>query len=149
MLLYRQADASVEVLLVHPGGPFWARKDDGAWTIPKGLRQPGEEAEVTARREFAEETGAELDIPLAHLGAFRQPSGKMIDVFVGRGDFEPAGLASNTFSLEWPPRSGLRVAFPEVDRAAWFGPNDALRKITKGQIAMLESFFSRGQPACR
>jgi predicted NUDIX family NTP pyrophosphohydrolase len=141
VLLHRSSAAGTEVLLVHPGGPFWARKDDGAWTIPKGLREPGEAAEDTARREFAEETGGRLDLPLAHLGSFRQPSGKIIDVFTARGDFDPSALASNTFLLEWPPRTGTLVPFPEVDRAAWLGPDEAFRKIVKGQRPILEAFF--------
>lgn len=143
VLLFRSSPAGTEVFLVHPGGPFWARKDDGAWTIPKGLREPGEDAEVAARREFAEETGAQLDLPLEHLGAFRQPSGKVIDVFTGRGDFDPASLVSNTFLLEWPPRLGSRVPFPEVDRAGWFGRREALRKIARGQGPILEAFYDK------
>lgn len=142
VLLHRPGAAGPDVLLVHPGGPFWARKDDGAWTIPKGLAAPGESVEETARREFAEETGMRLDAALAHLGSFRQPGGKIIDVFTARGDFDPATLVSNTFDLAWPPRSGRIATFPEVDRAGWFGRDMAFRKMTKGHRPILEAFYA-------
>ena len=142
VLLFRSGPGGIEVLLVHPGGPFWTRKDDGAWSIPKGLREPGEDVEATARREFAEETGMHLDLPLGHLGSFRQPSGKVIDVYTGRGDFDPGSLVSSTFQIEWPPRTGTLVTFPEADKASWFGRDEAFRKITKGQRTILDAFFA-------
>ncbi len=141
VLLYRNTRPGREVLLVHPGGPYWARKDDGAWTLPKGLVEPGEEEEAAARREFAEETGLALRGPLERLGVFRQPGGKRITVFTAPGSFDPATLASNTFQLEWPPRSGRLVDFPEVDRAGWFDESRALQKIVRGQRQILDTFF--------
>lgn len=148
ILLHRPSRAGTEVLLVHPGGPFWSRKDDGAWTIPKGLEGPGEDPEAAARREFGEETGMAIRGPLQPLGVFRQPSGKIITVFTSPGDFDPATLASNMFSLEWPPRSGRTASFPEIDRAGWFGEEDAMRKMVAGQRPILATFFKisgRGQ----
>ena len=136
ILLYREVrGGGVEVLLVHPGGPFWAKKDDAAWSIPKGLTDEGEPLLAAARREFAEETGMVPEGEFIDLGEFRQASGKRISAFALRGDFDPAQLKSNLFSLEWPPKSGKLVEFPEVDRAAWFDVATALRKATKGQVA--------------
>ena len=141
VLLHRLSQTGPEVLLVHPGGPYWARKDDGAWTIPKGNEMPGETPEAAARREFAEETGTAIDGPLRLLGAFRQPSGKIVTAFACRGDFDPATLASNTFTLEWPPRSGRTAEFPEADRAAWFTAEDALTKIVRGQRPIIAALL--------
>jgi predicted NUDIX family NTP pyrophosphohydrolase len=143
ILLYRLSGPQIEVLLVHPGGPYWAKKDAGAWTIPKGGYQPGEDAFSAARREFAEELGAEAEGKVLALGAFRQSAAKIVEVWAIEGAFDPSSLASNTFSMEWPPRSGRRSAFPEVDRAAWFGPAEARRKILKGQRPILEALFGR------
>jgi predicted NUDIX family NTP pyrophosphohydrolase len=144
LLLYRHRQGGVEVLLVHPGGPFWARKDDGAWSIPKGEHGPGEDPLAAARREFAEETGAESPAgDTAALGAFRQPSGKIIDAWAVEGDFDPATLKSNTFTMEWPRRSGRIIEVPEVDRAGWFAPEDAARKLIKGQRPILEALLRR------
>ena len=143
VLLYRQAAAGPEVLLVHPGGPFWARKDDGAWSIPKGLVGPDEPPEAAARREFEEETGTRLDAPLLPLGAFRQPGGKTVVAFAAEVDLDPDDIRSNTFTMEWPPRSGRMAEFPEVDRAAWFDPDTAARKILKGQRPILEALLAR------
>ncbi len=142
ILLYRGAGSSCEVLLVHPGGPFWAKKDDGAWSIPKGLIEPGEDPLQAARREFAEETGFVPEGEYVPLGVFRQPDGKLVHAWAVRGDFDPRQLKSNTFTMEWPPKSGQMREFPEADRAAWFAPEAALRKITKGQRPMLATFFS-------
>ena len=139
ILLYRRPATGLEVLLVHPGGPFWARKDAGAWSIPKGLCEPGEDAGAAARREFAEETGLAVTGPLTALGSFRQPSGKVVVAFAAEGDFDPARLRSNTIELEWPPRSGRRIEVPEADRAEWFRPEAAREKLLKGQIAILEA----------
>lgn len=141
LLLYRGPEP--EVLLVHPGGPFWARRDDGAWSIPKGEYEEGEEPETAARREFAEETGYEPAGPALALGSFRQSAAKTVMVWALEGDFDPATLQSNTFTMEWPPRSGHLGTFPEVDRAAWFTPPQAERKILKGQLPILDALYRK------
>ena len=120
ILVYRETNATLEVLLAHPGGPFWARKDAGAWTIPKGLVEIGADLLATAEREFTEETGFVAEGPFVPLAAVRQTSGKVVHAFACRGDFDPTKVISNMFEIEWPPRSGQRRQFPEVDRAAWF-----------------------------
>ena len=132
ILLYRRRAGGVEVMLVHPGGPFWAKKDRGSWSIPKGLVDEGEDHLAAAKREFFEETGAPIDGSFVELGAFKA-SGKTIVVFACEGDFDPSSLKSNTFSMEWPPRSGRKAEFPEADKAAWFSLDEALEKATKGQ----------------
>jgi predicted NUDIX family NTP pyrophosphohydrolase len=126
------------VLLVHPGGPFWRNKDDGAWTIPKGERNPGEDTESTARREFAEELGEVPAGPLVPLGQIRQRAGKRVDGFALEGDFDVERIAGSSFEIEWPPRSGRRQSFPEVDRAQWFSPEEARRKINAAQIPFID-----------
>jgi predicted NUDIX family NTP pyrophosphohydrolase len=133
ILLYRHAAAGPELFLAHPGGPFWAKKDDGAWTIPKGLLEDGEDELAAARREFAEETGCNVAGEAVALGAYTQPGGKVVVAFAVEGDCDPTQLRSNTFTLEWPPCSGRMSEFPEVDRAAWFTPTEASRKLLKGQ----------------
>ena len=138
ILLYRRKGRSLELFLVHPGGPFWAKKDDGAWTIPKGLIEEGEEPQAAARREFEEETGVAVTVPLAELGAFRQPSGKIVIAYAAEGDCDATAIRSNEFEMEWPPKSGRMAKFPEVDRADWFSPEAALGKILKGQRAIVE-----------
>ena len=144
ILLYRRSRGAVEVLLVHPGGPFWARKDEGAWSIPKGEYAPGEEALAAARREFAEETGARApDGQPIPLGAFRQPSGKIVEAWAIEGDFDPSTLKSNTCVVEWPPRSGRTCEVPEVDRAGWFSLEEAARKLQKGQRPILDVLLQR------
>ena len=143
ILLYRRAPDGIEVFLVHPGGPFWVKKDEGAWSIPKGECQPGEDALAAARREFAEETGLRLEGEVVALGSFRQSSAKTVDVWAVEGDADPSKLTSNTFAMEWPPRSGRTQDFPEVDRAAWFTPAEAARKILKGQAPVLEALAVR------
>ena len=143
ILLYRRRGPQIEVLLVHPGGPYWAKKDEGAWTIPKGGYEPGEDAFAAARREFREETGAALDGEAVALGAFRQSAAKIVEVWAVEGAFDPAALVSNTFAMEWPPRSGRTSEFPEVDRAAWFAPDLAWRKILKGQRPILQALWRR------
>jgi predicted NUDIX family NTP pyrophosphohydrolase len=136
--MYRRRAGTLEVFLVHPGGPFWARKDAGAWSIPKGEIDPTEEPLAAARREFAEETG------LAAAGAFRplapvtQAGGKIVQAWAVEGDLDPSALQSNTFSIEWPPRSGRQRTFPEVDRAAWFSLDVAREKINPAQAALLD-----------
>jgi predicted NUDIX family NTP pyrophosphohydrolase len=132
-----------EVFLVHPGGPFWAKKDLGAWSIPKGEYEPGEDPEAAARREFAEEVGAVPTGPLVPLGTFKQPGGKIVLAFALAGDFDPAALVSNTFELQWPPRSGRTITVPEVDRAAWFDLDAAREKLLVGQRPILDEFAAR------
>ncbi len=143
LLLYRTAKGAPEVLLVHPGGPYWARKDDGAWSIPKGLTDQGEEPLAAARREFEEETGHRPEGEFIPLGDFRQPSGKTISVWAVAGDLELKYFRSNIFAMEWPPKSGRTQTFPEADRAAWFTLHEAQRKILKGQRAMLDVLRDR------
>jgi predicted NUDIX family NTP pyrophosphohydrolase len=146
LLLCRQRDLSAEVFLVHPGGPFWAKKDAGAWSVPKGIVNPLEDELACARREFHEETGFDSkDGGYPHdLGIFLQPSGKRLHIWAVEGDCDPAALRSNSFELEWPPKSGRRERFPEVDRGGWFNREHALLKITKGQRPVIERFFSPG-----
>jgi predicted NUDIX family NTP pyrophosphohydrolase len=152
ILLFRRPPPDLEVMLVHPGGPFWAKKDEGAWSIPKGLANEGEDLLAAAKREFLEETGMAVDGEFLDLGAHKQPSGKTIAAWACEGDFDPATLNSNPFSLEWPPRSGRMTEFPEIDRAAWYSIDDALVKISKGQkpiVAALDELIagSGGQPS--
>ncbi|HMK78542.1 MAG TPA: NUDIX domain-containing protein [Xanthobacteraceae bacterium] len=137
LLVYRQTHA-IEVLLAHPGGPFWAKKDAAAWTIPKGLVDPGEELLAAARREFTEETGFVAQAPFSPLAPVKQKSGKIVHAFACTGDFDPAGLTSNTFETEWPPRSGRRRSFPEIDRVAWFALAAAREKILAYQLPLLD-----------
>jgi predicted NUDIX family NTP pyrophosphohydrolase len=143
LLLFRETPEGVEVLLVHPGGPYWARKDDGAWSIPKGEFSDDEEPLAAARREFEEETGQGVDGDFLPLESLRQPSGKLVLAWAVAGDFDPSVLRSNTFSMEWPPKSGRLQQFPEVDRAAWFGIDAAKQKILKGQAPFLEQLLTR------
>jgi predicted NUDIX family NTP pyrophosphohydrolase len=147
LLLYRRTGAqSFEVLLAHPGGPFWKNKDEGVWTIPKGEYEEPEEPLAAAQREFAEETGREASPPFQPLGEAVQKSGKRILAWAFAGDFDPAQLRCNTFEMEWPPRSGRMQAFPEIDRVAWWAPEAARRMINPAQavfIDRLEAFFTR------
>ena len=141
LLLFRRGNAEVEVLLVHPGGPFWARKDDGAWSIPKGLYEDDEDPLAAAKREFAEEVGMPIDGEFIALGEFKLPSGKRLCVWAIEGDLEATSVTSNLFEMEWPPKSGKRAQFPEVDRAGWFTTDQARVKLTKGQVQVLEAFL--------
>jgi len=141
ILLFRRRRGTIEVLLAHPGGPFWAKKDEGAWSIPKGVYEPGEDGLSAARREFAEETGAQTEGEAVALGAFRQSSAKTVDVWAIEGEFDPARLKSNTFALEWPPRSGRRREVPEIDRVQWFALDEASRKMLKGQRPILQALL--------
>ena len=122
---------------MHPGGPYWARKDDGAWSIPKGEYEQGEEALLAAQREFLEETGVAVNGPFLALAPVRQPSGKIITAWAVEGDLDPTRLRSNRFSLEWPPKSGVMQSFPEVDRGAWFSLVHARGKLSPGQRPLL------------
>ena len=139
LLLYRLTSRGLEVLLVHPGGPFWANKDLGSWSIPKGETAEGEDLLAAAHREFCEETGTSAEGPSFSLGQLRQRSGKIIHAWAVRGDFDPRELHSNTFELEWPRGSGAMRAFPEVDRAAWFDLTEARRRILPGQAGFLDA----------
>jgi predicted NUDIX family NTP pyrophosphohydrolase len=143
LLMFRRSGSTVEVLLVHPGGPYWARKDDGAWSIPKGLFEDGEDALAAARREFEEETGHVTEGPFAELGVFRQPSGKRVHAFAVEGEFDLESFKSNSFAMEWPPRSGRITKFPEADRAAWFGEAEAVVKITRGQRPIIGALLGQ------
>ena len=139
ILLYRIGDGGVvEVLIGHMGGPFWARKDAAGWSIPKGEAAPGEEPLAVARREFAEELGSPVPADrFLDLGELRVSSGKVLTVWAAEGDLDPAATVSNTFTMEWPPRSGRLQEFPEIDRSAWFSVDDAREKLVKGQVPFL------------
>lgn len=139
ILLYRGKETARDVLLVHPGGPFWTKKDLGAWSIPKGEYDASEDPLAVAKREFAEELGSPPpETGYLELGELRQPSGKRITAFAVAGNFDPAKLKSNLFELEWPPKSGRLQSFPEVDRAQWFTLADAREKIQTGQAPFLD-----------
>ena len=142
VLLYRRSAEGVEVLLVHPGGPFWTRRDLGAWSIPKGEYGSDEEPAAAARREFAEELGIELLGELRPLGDVRQKAGKRVIGFAVEGDLDASTVRSNSFEMEWPPRSGRMQSFPEIDRAEWFDLGSARRKIIPGQVPFLDRLVS-------
>ena len=146
LLLFRETSAGLEVLLVHPGGPFWAKKDAGSWSIPKG-EFTGEEPLAAAQREFEEELGARPVGDFIPLQPLEQPGGKLVFAWALRADFDPSSLNSNTFSMEWPPKSGRQHDFPEVDKAAWFGLETARRKILKGQAPFLDQLVMRVENA--
>ena len=138
ILLHRLRGSRIEVFLVHPGGPFWAKKDAGAWSIPKGEFEVGQDPLEAAKREFKEETGFAVEGNFIELTPVKQPGGKVVYAWAVMGDCEAESIKSNTFSLKWPPRSGKRKEFPEVDRAGWFTPEVAREKILKGQLNFLE-----------
>ena len=143
LLLYRIADGGIEVLIGHPGGPFWARKDAGAWSIPKGEYVEGEDPWTVAQREFEEELGkAPPDGPRIDFAPMKQPSGKVITAFAVRGDLDLEGTYSNTFELEWPKGSGTIREYPEIDRAGWFSVAEASTKLLKGQRPLLERLMA-------
>ncbi len=139
LLLFRRRAGELEVFLVHPGGPFWAKKDQAAWSIPKGEFSSGEEPLAAAKREFAEETGFTPGGAYRALGSHKQPGGKIVHAWAVEADCDPAAIRSNTFTMEWPPRSGRKQEFPEIDRAAWFALAAAREKIHKGQVAVLDA----------
>ena len=142
VLAYRRRDGELEVLLAHPGGPFWSRKDEGAWTIPKGEYVDGEEPFAAAKREFAEETGAAIEGDFLPLGEVRQASGKVVSAWAHETDLDAGAIRSNTFELEYPPRSGKMRTFPEIDRAAWFRMPEARGKIHPAQAAFLDRLLA-------
>ncbi len=143
ILMWRRRGDETEVLLTHFGGPLWRNRDAGAWAIPKGLVEPGEDLEACARREFAEELGVRPEGGLVPLGRIRQKGGKLVEAFALEGDLDPETIVSNSFTLEWPPRSGQLRIYPEVDRAAWFTLAEARRKILPSQCAILDLFEAR------
>jgi predicted NUDIX family NTP pyrophosphohydrolase len=143
VLLFKRAGEGAAVLLVHPGGPVWAKRDLGAWSIPKGEMMEDEEPEAAARREFAEELGIAFDGPLSLLGEAVMPRSKRVIVFAGEGDLDCAAIRSNSFEIEWPPKSGRRQSFPEVDRAEWFGLDQARDRLLKGQHVFLDLLAQR------
>ena len=151
ILLHRRRDDRLEVLLVHPGGPFWARRDAGAWSIPKGEYEPGEEPLAAARREFTEELGTPPpDGPVQDLFEIRQRGGKVVRAFALEGDLDAGAVTSNTCEVEWPPRSGRMIEVPEVDRAEWFNLEEAAKRINPAQVALLErlaELLAGGRPA--
>lgn len=140
LLVYRRGqDGALEVFLAHPGGPYWTKKDEGAWTIPKGEPDEGEELLATALREFAEETGLPVpEGPYLSLGEITQKGGKVVSAWACAGDCDPSAICSNQIEIEWPPRTGRRMAIPEVDRCAWFGLEEARGKMKDAQIPLLE-----------
>jgi predicted NUDIX family NTP pyrophosphohydrolase len=144
-MLFRERAAGVEVLLVHPGGPFWAKKDDGSWSIPKGEFADDEEPLGAAKREFEEEMGIPPSGDLIPLEPLKQPSGKLVFAWALRSDFDPSRLRSNMFSMEWPPKSGKQEEFPEVDRAEWFELEAARLKILKGQAPFIDQLLRKVQ----
>jgi predicted NUDIX family NTP pyrophosphohydrolase len=143
LLMFKSCDGQVRVLLVHPGGPFWKKKDEGAWSIPKGECDQAEDPLDAAKREFEEETGIKPHGDFVALDQIKQPSGKVIIAWAFEGDCSPSEIRSNTFSMEWPPHSGLQQEFPEVDRADWFTLSDAQKRIVKGQIGFLDRLVAR------
>ena len=143
ILLYRHGATGIEALLVHPGGPFWAKKDLGAWSIPKGEYDDDEDPEAAARREFLEEIGIEAEGKLTPLGEVKQKAGKLVTAFALEGDVDPSAIRSNTMKLQWPPRSGRWINVPEIDRAGWFTLAEAREKILAGQVPLLDRLHER------
>ncbi len=143
ILMYRRRGSGIQVLLVHPGGPFWRNKDAGAWSIPKGEYTAQEDAEAAARREFGEELGLEASGELEPLGEVRQKGGKRVTAFALEGDLDPSAIRSNEFEMEWPPRSGRSQSFPEIDRAAWFTLVEARERILASQGPLLDRLAAK------
>jgi predicted NUDIX family NTP pyrophosphohydrolase len=149
ILLYRQGPRGLELLLAHPGGPLWAKKDLGAWTIPKGQFVDSESALDAAKREFEEEMGSAANGEFAELGSIKQPSGKVVHAFAAESDFDVTTVKSNLFTLEWPPKSGRNGQFPEVDRAGWFSIEEARKRILKGQEPFIDRLLTLLQSQSR
>lgn len=147
ILLYRRGASGLEVFLIHMGGPFWARKDAGAWSIPKGLIDEGEDALAAARREFREETGSEIDGEFLPLAPIKQAGGKVVQAWAVEGDIDADNIVSNTFNVEWPAGSGRWRSYPEADRGGWFSLAEAMDRIVQGQRALLSELASRLNPA--
>ena len=143
ILLYRIQQDSIEVFLVHPGGPFWSKKDDGAWSIPKGEFNENEEPLAAAKREFEEETGIKISGDFIQLSPVKQKGGKMVYAWAVEGDIDPEKIKSNSFEMEWPPRSGKMKFFPEIDKAAWFQLGDAQKKIIEAQSVLIKELESK------
>ena len=143
ILLYRRRGGALEILLAHPGGPYWRHKDDGAWMIPKGMVEEGEEALACALREFEEELGMQCPGAPEPLARIRQKGGKWVEAFAAEGDLDPGAVLSNMFSVEWPPKSGAFKPFPEIDRAAWFGIAEAREKILPSQAPLLDALEAK------
>ena len=143
ILLYRTVNKALEVFLVHPGGPFWAKKDDGAWSIPKGEFEDNEEPLAAAKREFKEETGIEISGEFIQLTSIKQKSGKIVYAWAVEGDIDPAKIKSNNVEIEWPPRSGRQQTFPEIDKAEWFTYIEAQKKIISAQSALVEELKNK------
>jgi predicted NUDIX family NTP pyrophosphohydrolase len=151
ILLYRRSGDEPELLLVHPGGPFWARKDEGVWSIPKGEYTDDEDPRAAALREFEEELGTEAPADadaLLDLGEVKQRSGKVVTAYAVEGDLDPDRIRSNTFATEWPPRSGQTREFPEVDRAGWFAPDEARAKLNPAQAELVDRLLERLTASC-
>ncbi len=146
LLMYRRKDEEIEVFLVHPGGPFWAKKDLGAWSIPKGEYAEGESTREAARREFREETGFDVEGELIELGTIKQAGGKMVSAWAVEGNCDPGKLRSNTCMIEWPPRSGRQMEIPEIDRGGWFGIVEGRQRILKSQLPLLDLLIARLGP---
>ena len=145
IVLYRIQNSSIEVFLVHPGGPYWAKKDDGAWSIPKGEFDENEEPLAAAKREFQEETGIQISGEFIQLNPVKQKGGKRVYAWAVKGDIDPAKIKSNSFEIEWPPRSGKMKSFPEIDKAAWFPLSEAQKKIIEAQSALIKELESKIQ----
>lgn len=145
IVLYRIQNNSIEVFLVHPGGPYWSKKDDGAWSIPKGEFDENEEPLAAAKREFQEETGINISGEFIQLNPVKQKGGKMVYAWAVEGDIDPEKIKSNSFEIEWPPRSGKMKSFPEIDKAAWFHLSEAQKKIIEAQSALIKELESKIQ----
>ncbi|MEN6620636.1 MAG: NUDIX domain-containing protein [Smithella sp.] len=143
ILLFRYFESRLQVMLVHPGGPFWAKKDEGAWSIPKGLFEENEVALEAAKREFFEETGFNIDGKFIELGELKQPGRKIVHAWALEKDLETSKIKSNTFTLEWPPNSGKIKEYPEIDKGKWFDINEARKKVLKGQAQFLDRLINR------
>ena len=146
LLVYRRVGGGLEFLLAHPGGPFWAKRDEGAWSIPKGLVEEGEDILAAALREFAEESGLEIEGDFQPIGPLKQKGGKVVHAFLVEAHLDIGAFRSNLFEMEWPPRSGKAQTFPEIDRVGWFGADEALLKILPGQAGFIREAIDKLTP---